>query len=184
MTGKLREIEAQEIEYKQFREALKLKRKTLGELDFLDEMINDFNYLLFHQHMFGELNEFELAKWDNFFNSPGMDLMFQDYCGILGLSNYHTFAINCICQFLVILPITLIFENIAWGDPETWVTFKSQAFSDLAKSSDWRMLIVLVCLSLLTVFRPIVHFQAFTNLSLSQILNTQVAQFFFFFLVG
>lgn len=44
VTGKLRQIEAQEFEYKQFRESLKLKRKTLGELDFLDEMINDFNY--------------------------------------------------------------------------------------------------------------------------------------------
>lgn len=44
VTDKLRQIEAQEFEYKQFRETLKLKRKTLGELDFLDEMINDFNY--------------------------------------------------------------------------------------------------------------------------------------------
>jgi hypothetical protein len=93
----LRQIEAQEFDYKNFRETLKLKRKTLGELDNLDEMINDFNYLLFHQHMFGELNEFELSKLDNFYNSPGMDLMFQDYCGILGFGNVHTFTLNCIC---------------------------------------------------------------------------------------
>jgi hypothetical protein len=48
VTSKMREIEALEIEYKEFREALVTRRKTLGELDYLDEMINDFNYLLFH----------------------------------------------------------------------------------------------------------------------------------------
>jgi hypothetical protein len=48
VTGKLRDIEAKEFEYKQFREALKLKRKSLGELDYLDEMINDMNYMMFH----------------------------------------------------------------------------------------------------------------------------------------
>jgi hypothetical protein len=120
----MREIEAQEIEYKQFREALTNRRKNLGELDYLDEMINDFNYLLFHQHVFGEMNEFELAKLDKRFNSPGMDLMFQDYCGIVGIGNFHSMVLNCICQFIVIFPVALIFEHIAWGDPETWVTFK------------------------------------------------------------
>ena len=48
VTSKMREIEAKEIEYKEFRDALVSRRKTLGELDYLDEMINDFNYLLFH----------------------------------------------------------------------------------------------------------------------------------------
>jgi len=124
VTSKMREIEAQEIEYKQFREALTNRRKNLGELDYLDEMINDFNYLLFHQHVFGEMNEFELAKLDKRFNSPGMDLMFQDYCGIVGIGNFHSMVLNCICQFIVIFPVALIFEHIAWGDPETWVTFK------------------------------------------------------------
>ncbi len=156
----------------------------MGELDNLDEMINDFNYLLFHQHMFGELNEYELAKLDILYNSPGMDLMFQDYCGILGLSNFHSFAINCICQYLVIFPVALIFEYIAWGDPETWVTFKASGFTALFNSSDWRMLVVLICLSLLTLFRPLTHYQAFMNLSLSQLLNTQIAQFLSFFLLG
>jgi hypothetical protein len=42
-------------------------------------MINDMNYMMFHQHLFGELNEFELAKRDQWFNSPGLDLLFQDY---------------------------------------------------------------------------------------------------------
>ena len=61
---KCRDIEYQENEYKSFRESLKSKRKNLEELDYLDEMINDFNYMMFHQHLFGELNEFELAKRD------------------------------------------------------------------------------------------------------------------------
>ena len=42
------DIEYMENEYKGFREALKAKRKNLEELDYLDEMINDFNYMMFH----------------------------------------------------------------------------------------------------------------------------------------
>jgi hypothetical protein len=45
---KCRDIEYQENEYKGFREQLKTKRKNLEELDYLDEMINDFNYMMFH----------------------------------------------------------------------------------------------------------------------------------------
>jgi hypothetical protein len=45
---KCRDIEYSENEYKAFREALKAKRKNLDELDYLDEMINDFNYMMFH----------------------------------------------------------------------------------------------------------------------------------------
>lgn len=94
LTAKLREIEANEAEYKEFRESLKSKRKTLSELDYLDEMINDFNYMMFHQHLFGELNEFELAKRDLWFNSPGLDLLFLDYTGVIGLNPYHSMALN------------------------------------------------------------------------------------------
>ena len=74
--GKFRDVESQEFEYLLFRESLKKKRKGVEELDYLDEMINDFNYMMFHQHLFGELNEFELAKRDQIFNSPGLDLLF------------------------------------------------------------------------------------------------------------
>ena len=76
MTDKLREIEIGEYDYKNFREALKVKREALAELDYLDEMINDMNYMMFHQHLFGVRNEFELAKLDNMYNSPGRDLLF------------------------------------------------------------------------------------------------------------
>jgi hypothetical protein len=55
----------------------------------------------------------------------------------------------------------LIFENIAWGDPETWVTFKAQAYTDLFATSDWRIIVVLISLSLLTILRPVTHHQAF-----------------------
>jgi DNA repair exonuclease SbcCD ATPase subunit len=74
--AKFREIESKENEYREFREDLKSKRQNLSELDYLDEMINDFNYMMFHQHLFGELNEYELAKRDLIFNSPGLDLLF------------------------------------------------------------------------------------------------------------
>lgn len=43
--GKFRQIEEAEFEYRQFREALKKKRASFKELDALDEMINDFNYM-------------------------------------------------------------------------------------------------------------------------------------------
>ncbi len=76
VTDKLREIELNEYAYKDFREALKVKREALAELDYLDEMINDMNYMMFHQHLFGERNEFELTKLDNMYNSPGRDLLF------------------------------------------------------------------------------------------------------------
>lgn len=75
MYSKFRSIEKQENEYKKFRETLKTKRKTLSELDNMDEMINDFNYMMFHQHLFGQLNEFELAKRDLLYNSPGLDML-------------------------------------------------------------------------------------------------------------
>ena len=48
MTSKFRDIEETEYDYKIFRESLKKKRKSMKELDYLDEMINDFNYMMFH----------------------------------------------------------------------------------------------------------------------------------------
>ncbi len=45
----------------------------------MDEMINDFNYMMFHQHLFGQLNEFELARKDILYNSPGLDMLLWDY---------------------------------------------------------------------------------------------------------
>lgn len=76
LNSKLRTIDDAEWDYREFREVLKEKRAGLKELDHLDEMINDFNYVMFHQHFFGEDNEFELAKADLWFNSPGIDMLF------------------------------------------------------------------------------------------------------------
>jgi hypothetical protein len=48
LESKFAEIDEAELDYKIFRDSLKKKRKTLEELDVLDEMINDFNYVMFH----------------------------------------------------------------------------------------------------------------------------------------
>ena len=48
LSSKFREIEEKEYDYKHFRDSLGKKRKGLQELDYLDEMINDFNYMMFH----------------------------------------------------------------------------------------------------------------------------------------
>lgn len=111
-----RDIEKAEHEYKSFRESLKKKRESLKELDYLDEMINDFNYMMFHQHNFGELNEFELAKRDLWFNDPGLDLLFLDYGGIIGFDHKHTFQLNCAIQYILAFPFVLMFDLLAFSN--------------------------------------------------------------------
>lgn len=123
LQSKLRDIEQKEFDYLLFRESLKSKRKTFQELDYLDEMINDFNYMMFHQHLFAEQNEFELAKKDQWFNSPGLDLLFQDYCGVIGTSPEVTFYLNNALQYILLFPTILILDVLAFDSFETWVGF-------------------------------------------------------------
>lgn len=147
-------------------------------------MINDFNYMMFHQHLFGDLNEFELAKRDQWFNSPGLDLLFQDYCGVVGLNPYHSIALNSAIQHVLIFPLVLMLDLLLFSNSEVWVSFAKSGFDDLTTYCDWRVLLVIIILSLLTLTRPVVQFYGMTKLSISQILNTQVAAFYIFMIIG
>ena len=40
----------------------------------LDEMVTDFDKMLFNLHLFCGFNEVELTRLDEWFNSPGLDL--------------------------------------------------------------------------------------------------------------
>ena len=47
----------------------------MRNLDSLEEMIHDTNYLVFNQHLFGEFNGLEAALLDQWFNSHAIDLL-------------------------------------------------------------------------------------------------------------
>lgn len=57
---------------------MKKNNKRLKRLKELDEMVADYNTSLFHLHLFGEFNEFELSKLDLWFNNPAMDHLCSD----------------------------------------------------------------------------------------------------------
>ena len=159
-------IEENEKEYKKFRELLKSKRQSLKELDQLDEMINDFNYVMFHQHFFGELNEFDLAKRDQWFNSPGLDLLFQDYCGIVGLDAKHSMALSSACQYMILFPFVLILDLFFFNNSEIWVSLSSDGFTDLFNNCDYVVLLVILAFSILTLLRPMTQYHGMTKLSI------------------
>lgn len=60
-------------------------------------MAHDFNYLMFHQHLFAELNELQSTKLDLRFISPGNDLVSMDMTHTMGLSYNHTFQLVTAC---------------------------------------------------------------------------------------
>lgn len=182
--SKFRDIEDSEYNYRRFREMLAAKREGLKELDPLDEMINDFNYIMFHQHLFGGLNEFELAKLDEWFNSPGLDCLFQDYCGVVGLSPFHSVALNSAIQYVLVFPTALILDLNLFSDGDYWVSARLSDVSTLLASCDWQVIVTIVAFSLLTVFRPLTQFHCMKQLSLPQLLNCQAASFFLFLIVG
>ncbi len=129
-------------------------------------MINDFNYMMFHQHLFGELNEFELAKRDEWYNSPGLDLLFQDYSGALGISFQHSLQLNSALQFIFLLPTILVLDLLFFQNSEIWVSLSPSGFSDLFTHCDGWVLLLLLGFSLLTLLRPAVQFKALTALAL------------------
>lgn len=121
-------------------------------------MINDFNYMMFHQHLFAELNEFELAKRDQIFNSPGLDLFYQDNNGVVGLSPYHSMALNAAIQFVLIFPTALILELMIFNNSETWAGFSG--YDELFENCSTASLYILLVFGLTSLFRPLTAYFA------------------------
>lgn len=61
---KIRELEKKEYQYRIFRKSLKKTKPELSKIKDLDEMISDFNYLQFNQHLFSQFNELVATKQD------------------------------------------------------------------------------------------------------------------------
>ena len=119
-------------------------------------MTNDFNYVMFNQHLFGDQNEFELAKRDQWFNCPGRDLLIQDYSQIVGLDHKNTFSLVCLCQYLFIFPCFSLFEQFVFGNNERWTTFYRYGWEELFVYCDWRIVVFLIGYSIIVVIRPVI----------------------------